>query len=661
MKGITNARLQANMGEIVIARLSQIADLGKAHSALAEQGCRDVIVAGQAVASAISELFGDGSAVVYNDVDAFVLSRPGYAGTIGARIAQDEPRQALLLRTISQVDAELEVDDYGNLTTTYSRVFRMHHSMRDGQLNIILGDYHTQAANYRPVDALRFLSRFDLNCTQVGVRLSDKSLVWTSAFERFLETRELLVQGVATPLHTAMRWAKKKDELAGVFGNDEAAMDLLSAAAFRQEVLYKNASRYGKEENAPVEEHLRPWVESAAPLVFSSKFEEMYKRHASTLSAYFTLKEIPTRRLPLFTLNRRSDPTLPAQALMALPPAALPTYMRACRMFYGKHRSRKLLDVFNALIDKEEGGFSVKNDYRVAVICRDGTQDAFDDQGANDLAFVAKMVDKHSGLSVLAFSGFSHEQMFVMCKTLAELSKQSGPDVFGILDTYTEDALRALCNLSPAELPKGLRDFLEGVKQKLKEIAENATYLLGRPTPSVQVGGYRIKELRSQVDLQIEGEAMRHCVGGYVGSVLSGRCAIFGFVSVDNPKDRATLEVARMGEWSFGGVVESSRLEIVQLRGRCNAQPTDGAIQASNRLICSLQIRSAGVGLVRLPMSACLWLAERLPQTVVLALTSERRIHLSRATGAIKKSLQRLGRRSNNGRDDEDWREGIPF
>jgi len=90
---------------------------------------------------------------------------------------------------------------------------------------------------------------------------------------------------------------------------------------------------------------------------------------------------------------------------------------------------------------------------------------------------------------------------------------------------------------------------------------ENFLYIEGKEETQRT---YKIQQLLSDKELQLEGRYMKHCVASYVYSCMRGRCSIWSMIVHDvatrQAKRVVTIEVDR-------------RRTVVQVRGRCNRFP----------------------------------------------------------------------------------------
>lgn len=173
------------------------------------------ILAGQALASAVMDLFGDGGGV-YNDIDVFRTDTPARLAEIAAQYEKLAIEMGVSLNIY---------DEYAELQNQQlSKSFSIIGSTRDGVLNEVWCDVPGSSTQLR---ALAVLGTFDLNCVEIALDLETKKLYWTHAFERFFNTRELELTSLTTPVRTLIRYAKKRKEL-DVTGNDDFTYQLIA-------------------------------------------------------------------------------------------------------------------------------------------------------------------------------------------------------------------------------------------------------------------------------------------------------------------------------------------------------------------------------------------------------------------------------------------------
>lgn len=512
------------MGAAVIAHLSRYANLS---GLLERHGATEGFIAGQAVASAISELYHDGKGVAYNDVDAFLLSN--------AFNRKDNQ----LLTTLDFETLRIGLA-YKHLTPMVCTVYEVCGTQRDGMLNEVLCSPQVSFEGAPYMAAMLFLQSFDLNCVQVGVRLSDQQLVWTPAFETFMATREMLVMNIKTPMHTAIRWFRKKQELEGVFGHDDRSMELLTTA------ILHNRRELEEAVTLSVAHPLQ------AQSLFGPGYAEKARAVRSTLARYFDLVCIDDSRyhMPLHRLEPQSTPQ--RELLEAnVPPMTLPLYARALQGHWKRHVCSSILEAFNAPEDDE---------VRMAVFV----------EGVDALHPTLLGHERNARLLRKSFHEHQHLRRYLPCmdaaqqlafvKALKELSHREGLWVYGIFET--------LENYRVAELGKvPAADMATAVERRFREeVAENERLVAERPEPlkplldAMEMNGYRISELTTFRELADESTRMHHCVAGYFRSMVQGRRRIVR-LHRERARDSLTMELVK----DEAGVWRS-----VQLRGVCN-------------------------------------------------------------------------------------------
>ncbi len=194
-------KLHPGMGEAILARLAAMQELPRF-------GC----VAGQAVTSAIEDIWGSGGGV-YNDIDVFIAVPHG---TIRPTTKATQGVNRFTARYA-------ETAEYGEMRKYLRQVgtYGLETTKRIGLVNKV---YISLVGGLRAQDYSRkVISSFDLNCTRVAVDIATKRLTWDHHFEQFLRTRELRIVTAHTPVHTFVRLLKKQQELANVQTDVETA------------------------------------------------------------------------------------------------------------------------------------------------------------------------------------------------------------------------------------------------------------------------------------------------------------------------------------------------------------------------------------------------------------------------------------------------------
>lgn len=178
--------LGPDMGSPILDHLSKMCDLSR---------FSEGYVAGQAVASAVFDLFGFGGGSIYNDIDIFAPERSG-------TLFREQGRDGEYLAGMKS--------------------YRVTRVERDGMINIIHCDHKTLSGE-------RLIGDFDMNCVQVGVNLETREMIWTAAFLEFCLTRAIEVDNSFTPCHSLVRYFLKRDALSIANGDDAMTIEMLAA------------------------------------------------------------------------------------------------------------------------------------------------------------------------------------------------------------------------------------------------------------------------------------------------------------------------------------------------------------------------------------------------------------------------------------------------
>lgn len=512
-------QLDSRLGEAVLDRLSQLV-------VLPETG----LVAGQAVTSALFDLH-DGSGGVYNDVDVF-------------RATGVPNRSRKALATAQFTDATLKHahdPQYAGLEAFMK--YRVLRTARNGLLNTVF----ISNMGHRKLTPHAVLSTFDFNCVQVGVHLPTRRLVWTPAFERFCQTKQLELASVHTPWHSAIRLFKKLEELKSVWCDVESSMDLLSALA----------------------KHGSLWV----PRNFGEKSAELYRRYETQLAPFFSLEakdlsyyengeEVAFRGYTLIAQQTASEEaTRVTEFLREARWALAPQLFYASKRVVGKRGETRnqVLDTWIAQ-SRQTSRYSLANAFS---FYRDVQGSAYLEAGqvsASNLNRIKKVLDEHDGMTS-ALLGYTFEQQLRIVQMLHKLAKQYGEFVWGLAETsISADSL--LCE---EEVVRYIQEHLE----KLSEVLVKAPLQLPE-----RVNGFTVRELKTGMDLHEEGCVMHHCVGGYANSVRQNICRIIQIRKGPIRAHWSTVEVRAAPGHILG---PNAKLEVVQHRSVFNGTPCQAA------------------------------------------------------------------------------------
>lgn len=488
--------LNTNMGDAILNRLRDFTDLPTSG-----------YVAGQAVASAVSELFGDGRAVQYNDVDVFREATPEDFASRSQGHPDTPPRRKTAIRRCDFSTLELQRTQYHDISETTVKRYQVLGTKRQGMLNEVLCAFSEH-------DHLKFLETFDLNCVQVGVDLASKQLFWTPEFDLFTKTRQLDVVTLHTPFHSLIRYFKKKQELGGVYGNDERIIEML-AAAYHIEV-----NRAMTEEgSAKLTEY------SNLRWRFGRIYREKLDAVAGMILPHFSVETEMVHDYPVSILVPRfeSSPDLTPPGIPNLV-HCLPKLSRALRE---KHTpaTQGRLNYLSKLMDESsltrgfwltKGDSYVKGNVTPAQILQMDK--------AMSKHYISHQLDQPT-------LGLQWEQFN---RIRVEASRR-GVWVYGVLEN------------TPSQVwtDATLDELLVGQEKLLKQ------KLTRRTLPPLSIAGFATRELVTGMEMSQEGAEVHHCVAGYVQSVKEKSARIVSFRSGDTPDTWLTVELRKKGlAWS---------------------------------------------------------------------------------------------------------------
>jgi len=487
------AELQQGMGTQIVEKLRGFGDLP-------DEG----IVAGQAVSSAIFDLFSPDSEgmVVYNDVDIFRV-----ADAKDIDIAEEK------LRTLDTVKYHnfLVKNEYLSLKLYPESHYKIVNSHRQGLINTIA---FTDLVTYSNISTSRaIIQGFDLNITQVGVDLATKELTWTPEFERFFYTRQLEISNLQTPNHTAMRWFKKREELPGVFGDDDFAMEMVSAISSSR---MQNSTRKFDEK-----EHLR-WR-------FGEKNSVLYHRFASKMQPYFDLVK-ESNEIYFLECTQETE-----KSLVDMAKKYHSKYFAWA--FNQSRRSRKTAKkkLFNHIIQPGMlGGGSGGIPLPLASLIQQGDKYLAGNVSPVQVQRINTMAKGYRSIFRLMFHLSVTEQLSEIENWLA-LERQYGRWIFGFVDVH------GFIN-SGMYYEAYAEYWVDKIEHYYAVVNNPFDKLVDHPRFEVELDGYHCRELIVPRDLFDEGNELHHCVGGYANAVREGLSRIISVRHTDK-KRWSTIEI----------------------------------------------------------------------------------------------------------------------
>lgn len=527
MKQIT---LQASMGERVLKRLSEFGELP-------QRG----VVAGQAVASAIQDLYGIGAGV-YNDVDIFRL--------VGASVRKNSAMASSTTEMTKAVYSPTFTDrsEYGCLDAFLEsmRSYRVSSVSRDGMLN------HVNCAlpirEGRRLTASRVIESFDLNCVRVAVDLDTRQLVWDRHFERFLHSRQLEIVAVHTPWHTFLRLLKKLAELPGVYADIPACAEV--AAAVAQSRHYQSFLAHG-----------------SVTRTFGEKARELAEAHRSIWTPYFELEaeihQAAGKAVTLYSMTPRG--TVDAGLMNKvdqLEGAGL--HYCAQAVYQGRRKKSAATQVkFDSVVNEAAGTCVGYGKTLVKAYIRTQQERYVEGQVTPvHVESVSAFLGQHPGLGN-QFVDMTLDEQFKCIKRLKQFEREFGQWAYGALEH------RALATDMPHDV--ALRHILETFREEQEKLIQVTPLTLPALPRAWREAGVLVEELLRPLDLEAEGEAMGHCVGGYSGKVRDNQCRILRIRTTGNRADWSTVELSTK---NFSPVTPGCQLHAVQHHGRFNEKPS---------------------------------------------------------------------------------------
>lgn len=491
-KGIT---LHPSMGQHIINHLSNFAPLPQTG-----------VLAGQAVASAIMDLYAQGGGV-YNDLDIFqALETEAELNQFKeARAASGKKHK---VGTVAFKQPTIDYNPYERLSfTAMETAYRVLSSRKEGMVNTILYDL----GSYRPglhSKAANLINCFDLNCTRVAVDLATKQLSWTPEFQYFINTYQLQVSALQTPFHTAIRFANKLRQMP-IYGDVGLTMEIVTSAYDRL-----SASEAGKGDSLD-------YVRSRFGRVHAGAFDSNH----SVLAPYFELEDMG---YGVFTLATRHQADSDIEPLFSTNDYAATILFSASRAYRSRLKesrtqAAKVAWAKDLMRSNWKTHWLMEHSFEVQG-------PAYLDGQVSETHFtrVANTMKQHQSLTSLLIT-MPLAQQFSVVKRLKRFAKTEGPWVYGLAET-SSTAVDVLSD--------------EAFQDLVSRERENFYTPLVEPAfpGGLHFGPVQVEELCSRAELMQEGDDMSHCVGGYAARILKGG-KLFAIRTGPRTADRSTMEI----------------------------------------------------------------------------------------------------------------------
>lgn len=544
-------QLRPEMGTEVVRHLSQFAQLPQTG-----------ILAGQAVASAVDDLWGRKGTGVYNDLDIFRRVSPSWD------VKKDRANNTADRRTMGYM--RNGQDGYGAMSQMVELVegYAIQSVNRQGMLNFVNCTL-SQGLKDIGLTARRVIGSFDLNCVRVGVDLATGKLIWDRHFERFLASRQIEIAMVHTPWHTFLRLCKKLDELQGVYADMDAAATICAGVTesryLSEMVQDKNLSvQFGKKHHELAEKYASRW----APY-FELDSRTLLKTHSGWVDVLrkpdWMRSAGPGSEVTLWTMRPKG--AIDGSIQKRFDRIGQAVVMIGPRVVYGERLRKKPSASAKWTSVKEALGRQ-----RRSPLQEHGNilGDCFvDGQALPEVAVrVNKFVTDHGRLAGMMLGLTLAEQHATIDRIKRVAKRFDGDGSIGVIET--------LGCAQDLESEEGLTDLITLVKAK--ESLPLGVTPLTLPALPKGLEQFEVRELLTPWELREEGAAMGHCVGGYASAIRSGRSRILRVRgSKTDKRTWSTVEIARESSRGappskHGGSLK--RWTVVQHKGRFNDTPS---------------------------------------------------------------------------------------
>lgn len=531
----------AALGELV--DVDELFHIASRHDGYREGGC----IAGQAVSSAVQDLFFGGRGGGYNDVDCF-------APADGHHFDFTQGRNRVMTVQMAEVVGEI---DYEQISARVVPRYRVLSSSRMEKLNLVQIDEY---ARNKSIDLTASIIRsFDFNCVQIGIDLCERKLVWTPAFERFLASRQIEVESTHTPAHTAIRLAKKMRELKDVYVDQDRVFRTLAGAVMRLKVAEAHTARGKTQNDAMVESLARlgagdPRSERGTlygQRRFGKLFAQKARDNEATLSPYFSLcEEGESGRV--FSLEPKR---LPDESFLRLTSRRhVAEYARLAAVFQRPHkpevraRGAALLRVDPVSLEPLTGHVHIWPAHPSSLVI----EMAHEKVSMKEMDRFLAVCDRHRGLMSRVQMRASLAEQVGVVQVVQKLASQHGQWVYGLIEA------RADVYGHPFD---GFEAYLHEQIDLARE--DMLKPLIHRRLRQSVYDGVAVKELVTRAECFQEGEDLHHCIGGYAGALSYGKTVLLSL--------RSSEKLASMWSSAEISLDDLSRPVIRQHYGPCNS------------------------------------------------------------------------------------------
>lgn len=531
-------------------------------------------VAGGSVANMLLSLYHKGTPWMFNlnDVDIF---QPIDTDKVESGYTYNGEGENMLMSNI-HLGMSVQMDEgYGHVYVEHDGTYyKVLDSQRDGLINYVKcfvshGQSHGGQVRYTPEppqenpdqymvpvtqnfvnmpnidpDNNVILRGFDLNCCQAGIDLKTGKLHYTESFEKFLKSKQVLVDIPYTPLHTAIRLVKKMSMYGSFCYCDlDYEMDYLHQASKLEE----SCRFFGKENYDKFINHhefLEEYIEVKSvevrhmPFEYRQKYFPNYQNNKVTgngLFGYDDETNVEGRELWTYSFKKELK-KIPYEFYHIW---ELKKIWDFNYRFMKKSHKKKIDLIMNFKNKPTNSNFNLYSvlqsmdgdDYSFPLKCLITNDKYYDcDFTKEHLIEINEFVREHRLLSGMLSRTNNVQEQYNNIKMLKSLVNKEGGWIIGTLETL------------------GRKESIQGrqiTKEWVESLIEKEKVRMSSPlVKPYNLDNFKYKnyvtELVTPLQLRKEGDVMGHCVGGYSYNIESGDSRIF-HIEVDGIG--STLEI----------------------------------------------------------------------------------------------------------------------
>jgi hypothetical protein len=552
-------------------------------------------VAGGSVANMLLSLYHKGTPWLFqiNDIDIF---QPIDSTEYESGYAYDGEGENMLVGNIN-LGMSIQMDEgYGHVFVerdgTYYKVLD---TERDGLFNYVKcfvnhGNSHGGQIRYTPEppqedperpmfpvsqnltnmpnidpDNDIILRGFDLNCCQAGIDLKNGKLHYTESFEKFLKSKQVLVDIPYTPFHTAIRLVKKMS----MYG-DFCYCDMDYEMRYLKQALRSDESCrfFGKEtydkfvDNKECHEYFKVTMVDVKnmPYDYRKKYFPNYNPNKNTGNGLFGYDDDPNvegRELWTYQFKKEYK-DIPYEFNYMWELKKIWDYKY--RFMKKSHQNKiDLVMNFNKEESKPKAG-KIQNlfytlqhqggpEYSFPFQCLVANDKYYDcDFTMEHLKEINDFVREHRMLSGMLSRTNNIQEQYNNVKMLKALSNKEGQWIIGTLETLGREE-----SIQGREITKEwVQSLIEKEKLRMSKPLVEAYNL-----DNFKYSKY-VTELTTPLQLKREGDMMGHCVGGYSYSIEKGESRIF-HIEVDGIGSTLEIGLKKWNDYLFDFDTEDNR------------------------------------------------------------------------------------------------------